>query len=172
MFSQEYKLNVLVCDGCPCRCSLGTMEKDKGSGVFYPMINGRMISTWTDVDGVLQNWGHYVHQNRTSASALARARQIAKVCDHYKTGIMPQSGSVKCTMCNLPDSEKCDLHWMPYVGKKSFHASIGGPHCRFGNVPVGVMPVTSTSVEGQTPTEVLNKLRMYIAQNCSNVNSR
>ena len=172
MFSQDYKLNVLTCDGCACRCSLGAVEKDKGSGVFYPVISGRMISTWTEADGKQQNWGDYVYQNRSSASALARARQIAKVCDYYKTGIMSQFGSVKCTMCNLPDSEKCDLYWMPYAGASSFYASIGGPHCRFGNIPVDTMPVISTSVEGQTPAEVLNKLRMYIAQNCSNAKTR
>ncbi len=172
MFSQDYKLNVLVCDGCACRCSLGAVEKDKGSGVFYPVINGRTIATWTDADGASQNWGNYVYQNRTSAAALVRAHQIAKVCDYYKTGIMPQSGSVKCTMCNLPDSEKCDLHWMPYAGKDSFYASIGGPHCRFGNIPVDAMLVKTTNVEGKTTTEVLNKLRMYIAKNCDNAKSR
>ena len=171
MFSQDYKLNVLVCDGCACRCSLGAVEKDKGSGVFYPVINGRMISTWTDADGASQNWGVYVHQNRSSVAALARARQIAKVCDYYETGLVPVYGYVKCTMCDLPDSKKCVLNWVR-TNDNSFYASIGGEYCRFGAVPVDVMKIDSKNVTAETLGDALNKLRMYIAKNCDKVKSR
>ena len=170
MFSQDYKLNIRTCDGCACRCSLGAVEKDKGSGVFYPVINGRMISNWTDADGKLQNWGDYVHQNRLPAAALARARQIAKVCDYYETGLMPVYGSVKCTLCDLPNSKKCVLNWVR-AKDNSFYASIGGECCRFGAVPVDAMYVDSKGVSAETVGDALNKLRIHIIQHCGKINS-
>ena len=170
MFSQDYKLNIRTCDGCACRCSLGAVEKDKGSGVFYPVINGRMISIWTDADGKLQNWGDYVHQNRSSAAALARARQIAKVCDYYKTGFMPVYGSVKCVLCDLPDSKKCVLNWV-HTNDNSFYASIGGEYCRFGAVPVDCMHVDSKGVSAETVGDALNKLRIHVIKHCGKINS-
>ena len=168
MFSQDYKLNVLVCDGCACRCSLGAVEKDKGSGVFYPVINGRMISIWTDADGKLQNWGYYVHQNRSSAAALARARQIAKVCDYYETGLMPRQGAVMCMLCGatLPMKERCRLHWMaPVFSGGDFSAFVSGEHY-YEKDGRRASTTSKQEIKSKTPAEALNGLRMYIAKTC------
>lgn len=163
MFSQDYKLNVRTCDGCACRCALGWQKA--ANAVFYPVINMQTIMTWIDVDGKYQ-----AAFCRNESDALGLARKVVKVCDYYKTGVVPMSGSVKCMLCDLPDSEKCDMCWKPDSGDNSFRASVAGPHCHFGIDADGVV-VKSKSVKAEMPGNALKELRRCIVQNCRKVNS-
>ena len=164
MFSQHYKLNIRTCDGCACRCALGYEEHDYG--LFYPTVNMQRLTTWIDADGKYQT-----PFAKNAADALSRARRAVKTGDHYKTGFVPVYGSVKCALCDLPDSKKCVLNWVR-TNDNSFYASIGGEYCRFGAVPVDVMKIDSKNVTAETLGDALNKLRMYIAKNCDKVKSR
>ena len=156
MFSQDYKINIQACDGCACRCVLGCETTNvNGCNVFFPAINGNRVSIWTDEDGVLQNCGY----QKSAPQACAQARKIAKTCDFYKTGVMPESGAVKCSLCSLPVLEKCDLFWHPYGDEKGrFLCSVSGDCCRCGAEP-------SCHV-GNTPGDALKKMRTYIAKSC------
>ena len=163
MFSQDHKLNIRTCDGCACRCALGYEEQD--NGLFYPTVNMHRLTTWIDADGKYQT-----AFAKNAADALSLARRAVKTCDHYKTGFMPVYGSVKCTLCDLPDSKKCVLNWVR-ANDNSFYASIGGEYCRFGAVPVDCMYVGSKGVSAETVGGALNKLRIHIIQHCGKINS-
>ncbi len=105
-FSQANKTNIKVCDGCEKRCTLGIYEetlaeakcKSKNLGQVkqfaYPTIADHRINDYYDEDG---HWNTVVfdvdllHQDDVikrkeyEKRILQKAREIAKLCDNYKT---------------------------------------------------------------------------------------
>ena len=158
MFSQEYKLNVQTCDGCACRCGLGVAVV-AGKNGYYPAINDLVIDKWIGANGERKTWlGVTCFTDRSRSTALTAARQIAQTCDYYKTGLMPESGVVRCMQCSLSMEERCKLGWVPCVGGEHFHAFVNGEHLSCD---------AKNGFDGKSLAEALDGLRMFIARSCA-----
>ena len=92
-FTQETKMNIKRCDGCKkhCRLEVTTDATDK---IFYPVIGGKTITSYIDKNGETRTAGKskeyfeeefYSTTHNMSIAMLDIAREIAKLCDHYKT---------------------------------------------------------------------------------------
>ncbi len=82
MFSQEKKLNIAKCNGCKEKCVLDALKSEwfEESNLYYPMIGGKMIKTYTN------RWGYDVLAiTKGRENTIKRAFEIAKLCDNYNT---------------------------------------------------------------------------------------
>ena len=90
-FTQETLVNTNRCDGCEKHCKLYyvTVEKESGIGHdFYPTIGGKKIETYINENGFKTNAIKYnIGFNETAniEKVIIMAREIARLCDHYKT---------------------------------------------------------------------------------------
>ena len=90
-FTQETLVNTNRCDGCEKHCKLYyvTVEKESGIGHdFYPTIDGKKIETYIDENGFKTNAIKYnigLNETANIEKVIINAREIARLCDHYKT---------------------------------------------------------------------------------------
>ena len=114
-FTQEKEININRCDGCDKRCRLGWEEftnydcesnaKIKLSKFFSfklgrpihfvaPAIDGKRIELYRNQYGDLMTAryradvfyrNNFAKKTKLTAQLLQKAREIAKLCDHYKT---------------------------------------------------------------------------------------
>ena len=90
-FTQETLVNTNRCDGCEKHCKLYyvTVEKESGIGHdFYPTIDGKKIETYINengrkIDAIKYNIGF--NETANIEEVITKAREIARLCDHYKT---------------------------------------------------------------------------------------
>lgn len=79
MFTQKEKLNILRCDGCDERCKFGAYI-NYSSQTYIPTINGKEIKFYINKNGFSS-----MPSCKTASEAYDAVREIAKVCDNYKT---------------------------------------------------------------------------------------
>lgn len=80
-FKQEKRTNILKCDGCNTRCTLGTFSNgDLNPNTKYkPTINGTEIESYINQNG-FRTYTNWTSQN----TALEQARTICRLCDDYQ----------------------------------------------------------------------------------------
>ena len=100
-FTQESETNLHTCteidetkycDGCGKRCKFEVhFNYLHTPAMFYPVIDGKKIKQYKNQDGEIVAIGKYVPDGRDVGvpnayeQGLELAREIAKLCDHYKT---------------------------------------------------------------------------------------
>ena len=89
-FTQETLVNTNRCDGCEKHCKLYyvTVEKAGIIDAFYPTIGGKKIETYInengfETDAIKYNIG--LNETANIEKVIIKAREIARLCDHYKT---------------------------------------------------------------------------------------
>lgn len=114
-FTQETRMNIKRCDGCENHCRIEVevpsiranfwcdgcknhcrleVTTDATGNIFYPVIGGKTITSYIDKNGEPNTAGKpkehfedefYYTTHKISIAMLDIAREIAKLCDHYKT---------------------------------------------------------------------------------------
>ena len=98
-FTQEERLNINKkqvrayvsprdrCDGCDFKCELGYGYSNYEYHI-YPTINGHKVFHYINENYESEFAGLVVHKTRRKQQELyakTRAREIARLCDYYKT---------------------------------------------------------------------------------------
>ena len=80
-FKQEKRTNILKCDGCSNRCTLGTFSNGdlNPNAKYKPTINDTEIESYINQNGIR------TYTNWTSQDlAIEQARSICRLCDNYQ----------------------------------------------------------------------------------------
>ena len=90
-FTQEQKKNILHCDGCEKHCCFDVYKEETK---LIPKIGSKIIHQFTDRNGMRRGTAEdeeslfsqgYLGPDARLSYMLDKARNIAKLCDHYKT---------------------------------------------------------------------------------------
>lgn len=95
-FTQENKINLDTCDrclGCEEHCKFGyVINYSNLQNTFYPTIGGQIIEQYLGKDGALMQTGEEYNKRipseeykRVEKHMIDTAREIATLCDRYKT---------------------------------------------------------------------------------------